>query len=171
MSDARWTEVDDDVRSAVHHFSMAVTLHERLVPHEDEVDRYREGMAFMHAMESGHTSFENAMTRILGMLQEEKPSGESWHKDLVDRVSRALEDRPAVLDPETSRAAQETRAFRNLATRGYDTFSNEKCEPAVAAARFLVGALPAAVANFRRLVDPAPSAPNSKKDDGTSSSV
>ncbi len=91
-------------------------------------------MALMHAMQSGHTPFAKTMMRILATLQEEKPSGESWLRDLVNRVSNALGDRPTILDSDLERAANETGSFRNLATRGYDTFSPEKCEPAISAA-------------------------------------
>jgi hypothetical protein len=154
MSDARWNEVDGDVRSAVRHFSMAVRLHEKRDRCKDEFETYQVDMALMHAMQSGHTSFEKAMMRILDMLQEERPSGESWHRDLVNRVSSALGDRPAILDSDLERAANETRSFRNLATRGYDTFSLERCEPAISAARVLVRGIPEAVSEFRRLVDP-----------------
>lgn len=154
MSDARWNEVDGDVRSAVRHFSMAVKLHEKRDRCEDDFEKYQVDMALMHAMQSGHTSFEKAMMRILDMLQEERPSGESWHSDLVNRVSNALGDRPAILDSVLERAANETRSFRNLATRSYDTFSLERCEPAISAARALVRGIPEAVSEFRRLVDP-----------------
>ncbi len=142
MSDARWNEVDNDVRSAVHHFSMAAKLHEKQGRCKDDFERYQVDMALMHAMQSGH------------MLQEERPSGESWHRDLVNRVSNALGDRPAILDSALGRAASETRFFRNLATRGYDTFSLERCEPAISAARVLVRGIPEAVSEFRRLDDP-----------------
>lgn len=142
MSDARWNEVDNDVRSAVHHFSMAAKLHEKQGRCKDDFERYQVDMALMHAMQSGH------------MLQEERPSGESWHRDLVNRVSNALGDRPAILYSALERAANETRSFRNLANRGYDTFSLERCEPAISAARVLVRGIPEAVSEFRRLVDP-----------------
>ena len=92
--------------------------------------------------------------RILDMLQEERPSGVSWHRDLVSRVSNALGDRPAILDSALERAANETRSFKNLANRGYDTFSLERCEPAISAARVLARGIPEAVSEFRRLVDP-----------------
>lgn len=154
MSDARWNEVDNDVQSAVNHFSMAIRLHEKLDCCNDDFETYQVDMALMHAMQSGHTSFESAMTRILDMLEEEKPSGESWHRDLICRVSNALENRPAILDSNLERAANETRSFRNLATRSYDTFSRERCDPAISAARDLVHGIPEAVSEFRRLVDP-----------------
>ena len=154
MSDARWNEVDNDVRSAVGHFSMAVRLHEKLDCCKDDFETYQVEMALMHAMQSGHTSFESAMTRILDMLQEERPSGESWHRDLVIRVSNALGNRPAILDSDLERAANETRSFRILATGSYDTFSRERCGPAISAAHVLVDGVPKAVSKFRHLVDP-----------------
>lgn len=133
---------------------MAIRLHEKRDSCKDDFEEYQVCMALMHAMHAGHTSFEKAMMRILDMLQEERPTGESWHMDLIYRVSHALQDRPAILDPGLGKAANETRAFRNLANRGYDTFSLERCTPAISAARVLMHGLPKAISDFRSLVDP-----------------
>lgn len=155
MSDARWHEAGNDVRSAVRHFSMAIKLREKRGDcSKDDFEECQVSMALMHAMHAGHTSFEKAKMRILDMLQEGKPTGESWHTDPTCRVSHALQDRPAILDPDLGKAADETRAFRNIANRGYDTFSLERCTPAISAARVLMRGLPEATSGFRRLVDP-----------------
>ena len=154
MSDARWIEVEDDVSAATHHFRMAVKLHEQGGFDESGVDGYRASMAFMHAMQSGHTSFEKAMLRILLLLGEERPSGDSWHKDLIRRVSRDLPGRPAILEADTARAADESRSFRNMATRSYDRFAIDRAEPAVAAAHLLAEKLQQAVLEFRAKIDP-----------------
>ena len=87
----------------------------------------------MHAMQSAHTSLESAMLRILDMLGEERPSGSSWHMDLPDRMSNALDDRPALLDRSMTGAANETRAFRHVVMRANDSFSSERCAPAIMA--------------------------------------
>ncbi|MCE6958726.1 hypothetical protein LAZ40_06655 [Cereibacter sphaeroides] len=133
---------------------MAVELHRAGGFEVEGLDGYRANMAFMHAMQSGHTSFESAMLRILNMLGEEKPTGESWHRDLIRRISRRLPDRPAILDEATAAAAEETRAFRNLATRSYDTFAVERADPAVAAAGILADKVEAVVRDFRLRIDP-----------------
>ena len=74
--------------------------------------------------------------------------------DLVVRVSHALRDRPETLDPDLAKAANERRAFRKLANRGYDTFSLQRCAPAISAARALMHDLPEEISDFRHPVGP-----------------
>jgi hypothetical protein len=76
------------------------------------------------------------------------------HADLIRRVARPLRNRPAVLTADLVDAADESRQFRNVAARAYDKFNQTKAGPAVAAARRLFDALPAAIARFRQAIDP-----------------
>ncbi|MFO1026528.1 MAG: hypothetical protein U1E70_15250 [Acetobacteraceae bacterium] len=152
MSDARWIEIEAGIDSAVHHYAGAVEIFDRLKRANE--DRYTLEMAFMHAMQAGHTSLENALLRILEMFGEEAPSGRHWHADLIRRVARAVGQRPAILEGDMAEAADETRQFRNVASRTYDNFSQRKAEPAVAAAGVLIEGLPDAIARFRQAIDP-----------------
>ena len=111
-------------------------------------------MAFMHAMQSGHTSLEPALLRILDLLGEEAPSGRDWHADLIQRTSRPIPGRPAILPTSVAQAANETRRFRPVAMRTYGSFDPGLARPAVQAARLLADGLPSAVAMFRRCMDP-----------------
>lgn len=152
MSDARWQDVDADV--ALRHFSLAVQLYEAGGFDTPGLDGYRAGMAFLHAMQSGHTSLEAALVRILEVLGEEPPSGRSWHADLIRRASRPSRVRGVLLGPALSTAADETRQFRNVATRSYDSFVPARAVFAVEAARRISAELKGAVAAFRRDIDP-----------------
>jgi hypothetical protein len=115
-------------------------------------------MAFMHAMQAGHTSVEGALLRILDLIGEERPTGEHWHQDLITRVCRAVEGpnaRPPILSGNACAAIDETRRFRNLAIRGYDSFDAEKARRTVAAARTIVDRLTDEIATFRTAIDGA----------------
>lgn len=154
MSDARWLDVDADIESAVTHFTRAVELFRTRDMNGDALDPYMARMAFMHAVMAGHTSLETGLTRILKLLGEEAPSGETWHADLIRRVSRPGGNRPPILDAELSRAADRSRRFRHVAARGYDSFDPEEATPAVSAAELLAARLPAAIAGLRAAIDP-----------------
>ncbi|MYH57702.1 MAG: hypothetical protein F4145_06840 [Boseongicola sp. SB0675_bin_26] len=106
------------------------------------------------------------MLRILDMLQEQAPTGESWHKELVSRVSKSLNDRPAILDSRIAAAANTTRSFRNLAGRGYGTFDVDRCALAIAAARVMIDGLSEAITKFNQSVD-RPSNESKDGDEGT----
>jgi len=110
-------------------------------------------MGCMHAIMAGHTSLENALLRILDLLGEARPSGESWHADLIERIGQGIAARPAILPPELIAAADETRRFRNRAVRSYDTFEPTRAGPAIDAADLLVTALSGAIAQFRGVID------------------
>jgi hypothetical protein len=153
VSDKRWIEVERATASAIMHFSRAAQIAGEPAFHADDLAGYTAQMAFMHAMQAGHTSLENALTRILRLLGEELPWGDSWHADLIQRVALALPDRPAILSPSLAEAADETRQFRNLAARGYDNFKPDRAHPAIEAAGQLARELPAAIAAFRQAID------------------
>lgn len=154
MSDARWFDIDADIDSAATHFTRAAELFRTHGMNGDALDAYMARMAFMHAVMTGHTSLENALNRILKLLGEEPPSGETWRADLIRRVSRASDARPPILDAELSRAADRTRRFRHVAARGYDSFDPEEAAPAVSAAELLAARVPDAIARLRAAIDP-----------------
>jgi hypothetical protein len=153
VSDDGWIEIDRDKASAVTHFSRAGQIADDPAFEADDLAGYTMQMAFMHAMQSGHTSLENALTRILRLLGEALPTGESWHADLIQRVAIALTSRPAILPPDLAEAADETRRFRNRAVRSYDNFKSERAKPAIQAAARLAAGLSGAIAAFRQVID------------------
>ncbi len=66
MSDERWTEIARDTASAATHFARAGQLASDPAFAAEDMAGYTVQMAFMHAMQSGHTlPLENALTRIL----------------------------------------------------------------------------------------------------------
>jgi len=154
MSDARWFEVDQDVAAAAGHLARSVELYDAGGFAGEDLNAYRARMAFMHAMQPGHTSLESALLRILDLLAEEAPSGRDWHADLIQRASRPIPGRPAILPASVAQAANETRRFRRVAMRNLGGFNPGLARPAVQAARCLADELTAAVAVFRRSVDP-----------------
>lgn len=155
MRDDRWLEVEDDFVNAAGHFKNAVALFRRGGFDGPGIEGYAAGMAFMHAMQAGHTSLENGLKRILTILNEDHPAGESWHSDLIRRASRDTAKRPAILDAETSSFADETRRFRNIAARSYDGFKPQNADAAVAAAEGLSQRILPELLKFQDLIDPA----------------
>ena len=100
-SDARWADVESDVVAMALHFGDAVELHARGgFDIENSLEKYARGYALMHAMQSGHTSAESVMRRILDIIREDRPTGEDWHKALIARLAMPLTGehaRPALL--------------------------------------------------------------------------
>lgn len=94
------------------------------------------------------------MFRILGLLEEEPPSGSQRHADLIRRASVTVGERPAILVGAVAEAADETWQFRKIASRAYDNFRLSKAADALAAARLLIEELPEAIARFRQAIDP-----------------
>jgi hypothetical protein len=111
-------------------------------------------MAFLHAMLAGHTSLESALIRILELLGERAPTGAHSHADLIARVTRHLDDRPAILTGQAAKAAEETRRFRSVAVHADDNFDEALAVKAVAAARQLASTLTAEITQFRQAIDP-----------------
>ena len=154
MSDARWFEVDADTAAAIEHFSQSVRLFTLGGFDGESLDAYRARMAFMHAVQSGHTSLEAALVRILDLLGEDAPTGRDWHADLLKRVAHDIPGRPAILPQDVAKAANETRRFRNVAMRSYGGFDPVLARPAVMAADLIAQHLQDAVTAFRGQMDP-----------------
>jgi hypothetical protein len=126
MSDARWSDVDSSIDAAMTHFAMAVQIYEAGGLDELDLAGYTRRAALMHAVDAGYTSLESAMMRILGIAEEEPPTGRDWHSMLISRMSRALTGehaRPALFGEETARDLSETMRFRHRARHSaYDDF-------------------------------------------------
>jgi hypothetical protein len=66
VSDARWADVESDVVAVTLHFGNAIELYARGgFDIENHLERYARRYALLHAMQSGHTSAEATMRRIL----------------------------------------------------------------------------------------------------------
>jgi hypothetical protein len=153
VKDDRWLEIEDDFNGASQHFRLAVQLFRRGGFAKEGIDGYAAGMAFMHSMQAGHTSLENGLKRILVLLNEDLPIGESWHSDLIKRASKKTLKRPAILSKATSDFADETRRFRNVAVRSYDSFLPQYADVSVVAAESLSVSLLPELNTFQALVD------------------
>ncbi len=110
-------------------------------------------MGFMHAMMAGHTSLESAVLRVFDFYDEEPPSGETWHYDLIARAARSVGSRPALFNAEQYALVQRTRAFRHVSVRNYNRFDAELAKPAVTAASAVLIFLPTAFATLRRTLE------------------
>ncbi|WNJ89615.1 hypothetical protein [Bosea sp. 685] len=158
MTDARWVEVEDDLASACKHFRNAARLYDEGGFEAEGLNGYKSEMALQHAMQSGHTSLEGALKRILEILGEELPSGANSHADLIKRVTRSLEveghERPAILSGSVARDVDESRRFRHRATHDYDNFEADRAVPAIEAARRLAESLGPAIEAFKAVIDP-----------------
>jgi hypothetical protein len=154
VSDGRWFDIDADVGAAVDHFRRSVELYRLGGFEASGLDGYKAQMALMHSLQSGHTSLEGALLRILEMLGEERPIGDNWHADLIRRVSAPMPTRPTILSKRLAIAADETRRFRHIATHNYDNFRVEAAVPTIEAARQLADGLTADILAFKRIIDP-----------------
>lgn len=154
MSDDRWIEVDDDFQFSCDHFIKANQIFSAGGFDSENLDSYKSSMALLHAMQSGHTSLESGLTRILKIIGEDIPVGDNWHADLIKRVSRSTNRRPAILNEDAARDADETRRFRHIATKNYNNFKPEESLKSVQAAGRLAGCLIDSLNAFKAIIDP-----------------
>jgi hypothetical protein len=155
MSDARWIDAADDIASAAHHSKMAIRLHEIGGMDGEDLEAYRNRMAFMQAMQSGYTLLEGGIERVFDILGEAKPTGADYHAVMVRRASRAVPgERPAMVGSTVAAAMDEARRFRHVVRKNYDNFRVGEAGSAVAAARLLSTDLVGELALFKSLIDP-----------------
>jgi uncharacterized protein YutE (UPF0331/DUF86 family) len=157
MTDARWSDIDRDVRKACKHFSKAVRLFDQGGLGEANEESETRSLAFFHAMLSGYTASENVLLQVLDLIQEERPVGPDWHKKIIERLSYPLEGsnaRPALFDRDTATDLDETLRFRHVAIHVYDSLDVNRARPAAEAARRLVVSLPDSISRFSAIIDP-----------------
>lgn len=148
-----WDDIAADLASARRHFGQAVQIYRTRMA---EAPDYVVAMAFQHAMQSGYTSFEAAMRRLLNLLDEPLPAGPDDHAALLKRLGRPVEgQRPAVLDALMLAHADELRSFRHVAMHAYDNFQPRKAAIPVESAEAFLAGIDATLARFRAAVDPA----------------
>jgi len=159
MSDARWFEVQADVEATIRHFQQAIELYRKGGFDAPGLDGYQAEMTLMHSLQSAHTSLEGGL-RILEMLGEERPVGESWHADLISRVAAALPGRrPAIISSRIAEAATETRRFRRRATHNHDSFRIQEVSRTIEATAILTSGLQIDILAFRNIIDPPEDGP------------
>ena len=114
-------------------------------------------MASLRAVQSGYTSFEASLTRLFALLDEPRPSGPEWQKDLVRRIAEPVPGaRPASLDePKLRRAINGLLGFRPVAAHVYDEVDPDRAAVAVHEAETFPAGIGPALARFRAVVDPA----------------
>ena len=150
-----WGDIEQDLTNCRRHLSTAVDLFGSRRFETDDATRYFDEMAFMHMMQSGYTSLEAAMKRLLGLLGEELPKGSDWHADLLRRLrSPVAGARPEIIDETLFRAADGVRRFRHVAMHNYDYFDEARAALAVKDAETVLADIGPALARFRAMIDP-----------------
>ena len=154
MMAALWSDIDADIRSAVRHYTKAITLFRSARFSIAEPDYYDE-MALMHAMQSGYTSFEASLKRIFSLLNEDLPQGGDSHRAMLNRAGRPLAgSRPAIIDETLHGALVSLLGFRHVAIHTYDYLDRERAALAVKAAETFLARIEPAIARFRAVIDP-----------------
>jgi hypothetical protein len=65
-------------------------------------------------LHSFYTEIEKILKLIARVLDDEMPSSEAWHKQLLNQMSEGTTKRPAVLSPSLVEVLGEFLAFRHL---------------------------------------------------------
>jgi hypothetical protein len=156
MKDARWNDVLESLRISKRHFDLAADMFVGGRVRSSNGDGYESVLAFLHAMQTGHGAFEDALMRTLDILEEQPPTGPGWHALLLQRCARELPgNRPPIFGVELLAAAQETRGSRHIAMHVYDfTFDAQKAGRAVEAAKVPSANAVARIMEFGSRMDP-----------------
>lgn len=150
-----WDDIDRDMASAMRHLANGVSLFRAKGFGGETPPEEADEMAFMHMMQSGYTSFEAGLKRILLLIGEEQPQGPQSHADLLHRFrSAGAGDRPVLLDESLFRAATELRKFRHVAIHTYDYLDHDRAALLVRDADAFMARIGPALARFRAAIDP-----------------
>lgn len=76
-------------------------------------------------IEKTFTGAENILRRIAAELDGYVPSGDAWHKDLIDQMAMTIDERDAVLNDTTAQTLHDMRMFRHRERNSYGFMLNE----------------------------------------------
>ncbi|WP_103333186.1 hypothetical protein [Pseudotabrizicola formosa] len=159
--DARWILIKQDFASAAYHLKLACELYASpefaAASTSDDIQTKAYLMAFLHAMQSGYTSLENGLLRLLIVFDEARPTGGFWQKDLLSRVKIQVGCRPPIFDETSHKHADELRRFRNLVMTGYSHLDLKHAVAAVTSASYMSQNLDELLFKFINFVDQEPS--------------
>lgn len=146
VPDPRWLPLERLRDAALQDLDLALTLWDTRGAGE-VLDRRMREKALQKCLQDAYASLEQVALRILALAEDPKPSGSSWHEDLLVMVTRPSARRPAfagTLFPELD----ELRRFRHVAVHSYLGFRLDRAAPAIEAATRLRSELPAAFEDF-----------------------
>lgn len=155
MARTDWIEVKRDFESAIMHFKMSQEIYNKKDFETNNINTYILKNALMHSMQSGYTSLENGLKRILKVIGENPPVGDNSHSDLLRRVSLEVPySRPEIISQDFFEKADKVRRFRHVAVRSYDGFDPMECEDSVLAAKQLTEIMIDELNTFIDYIDP-----------------
>lgn len=113
---------DADLRRIQDTTEEIEALLERLDDHDrntDALETYAYVVSLASACQMFHTGVENLLKNGLKEIDLWIPSGEAWHRKLLEQASMDQELHPAILDPTTHDQLEETMKFRHFARNAY----------------------------------------------------
>ncbi len=140
-----FAELADRIRGELSELKRAV---DRVSVSWAQAERTSSESAYLDSVALNLHGFYSGLERLFELIARHidavKPTGETWHRDLLQRMSQDVKEvRPAVLGLENARALDEFRRFRHLVRNVYTmNLSPKRLEP-------LVSALPALWASIR----------------------
>lgn len=85
-------------------------------------EKWKDVEAMANRIETLYSCFERIFKRIARKIDGMDFRGESWHKDLLNRMSQDTDDRPAVIHDETKERLMEFLKFRHYVRKNYVQF-------------------------------------------------
>jgi hypothetical protein len=85
-------------------------------------EKWKDVEAMANRIETLYSCFERIFKRIARKIDGMDFRGETWHKDLLNRISQDTDDRPAVINDETKARLMEFLKFRHYVRKNYVQF-------------------------------------------------
>ena len=129
MSSELKSEIEFEIEELRKLLSMFSNLRQKVsqsIPNDTEIVALA---AFLHSFYSG---MENIFKRILINMKETLSHGESWHIDLLERMTQSDERRSAVISMQLYKTLLKYLGFRHMFRHAYTFHLNwERMEPLV----------------------------------------
>lgn len=122
MTPEIWTDVQDDLRTALQAAERAVAKGEALdeVPEAFRLDRE---IAIGKHLHDAYSAAEKEWQRMVAAVDGDVPAGRDFHQALIDRALRDdPETRPALVTAETAAGMRVLVRFRHAFRHSYEAF-------------------------------------------------
>jgi hypothetical protein len=122
VTPAIWTDVQDDLRTAVAAAQLAAAKAGTLAALTPDA-RFDREIAVGKLLHDAYSAAENALQRILLVMDKELPVGGAFHRELIDRAARPIPAaRPSLISAATADGLGALLRFRHVFRHSYEAF-------------------------------------------------
>jgi len=115
-----WAELAEEIRVELLQLCRLLSEHERLLAQpEARMGDPEAALVVAAILHSFYTGVEGIFSRVAKRIDGHMPSGEAWHRDILDAMARPTAGRPALISSPLRDSLEDYLRFRHFFRHAY----------------------------------------------------